>query len=411
MTTVDLSGCVFEAYSSSQELGKFSNHAQLIRSGADALKKYRLDVLEANTLDLEASREMSIPELVTNWLRLTPDRLQTAIDCLYELADLPSPLSQRSSPLGFKRIPIGTVALVYEAIPELSIIAAGLCWKAGNALILKGGSEVTHTQTTIVEILREVLTKFNLPPTCLLEVPKGTAVKDILTQEKYLRLVIPYGRPSYVQQILKQSTVSVLPSAMGNCYLYVSPSGTLEKAVEVVLQSRIQSPDPVSAVEKVLIHRSWLQDQQFPRFLMQLSQKNFFLKGCEITMGAAWQLGDPFDTLIKPEEKWHHAYLDQSLAIKVVDDLDAAIAFINLNSSGHCDVILTDSLQESQTFASQVNSSIIFINHFIPFKRSHQSAYFSVALGMTSIRARGGSRSPGLIDVEALTMTKRVFVD
>ncbi len=410
-TAADLSSCILAAHNSAQELGNFTDHALLVRSGADALKKYRLDILEANTLDLEASREMSIPELITTWLRLTPDRLQTAIDCLYQLADLPSPLSQRSSPVGFKRIPIGTVALIYEAIPELSIIAAGMCWKAGNALILKGGSEVTHTQNTIGEILQEVLKKYDLPPATLQEVPKGTAVKDILTQEKYLRLVIPYGRPSYVQQILKQSTVAVLPSAMGNCYLYVSPSGNLDKALDMILQSRYQAPDPVSAIEKVILHRSWLENQSFPRFLLQLHQKKLRLKGCELTRGAAWQLGDPFDNLIVPEDKWHHSYLDNTLALKIVDHLEEAITWINLYSSGHCDVILTDSLKESQAFANQVNSSIIYINHFIPFKRSHQSAYFSVALGMTSIKSRGGFRSPGLIDVEALTMTKRVFVD
>jgi len=411
MTASILSGCLLAAHNSAQELGKITDHAPLIRAAAEALKKQRLDILEANTLDLEASREMSIPEMITTWLRLTPDRLQTAIDCLNQLADLPSPLSQRSSPLGYRRIPIGTIALIYEAIPELGIIGTGLCWKAGNALILKGGSEVSHTQTTIVEILQQVLTKQDLPPACVVEVPKGTAVKDILTQDKYLRLVIPYGRPSYVQQILKQSTVPVLPAAMGNCYMYISPSGNLEKGEEIICQSRIQSPDPVSAIEKVLVHRSWLEHPNFARFLIQLHQKNLELKGCELTIGWAWQLGDPLQNLLKPEDKWHHSYLDRTLAIKVVDDLEGAIGFINLNSSGHCDVILTDSLKESQAFASQVNSSIIYINHFIPFKRSHQSAYFSVALGMTSIKSRGSFRSTGLIDVESLTITKRVFVD
>ncbi|MFN3360922.1 MAG: aldehyde dehydrogenase family protein [Pseudanabaenaceae cyanobacterium] len=408
---LDLTACLASAFNSVPEFSKFTNHAQLLRTAADALKTYRLDILEANTLDLEASREMSIPDLITGWLKLTPDRLQAAIDCLYELADLPSPISQRSSPSGYRRIPVGTVALVYEAIPELSIVAAGMCWKVGNALLLRGGSEVSQTQQAIVNILQEVLPKYGLPRALLQEVPKGTAIKDLLTQDKYLRLVIPYGRPSYVQQIMKQTTVAVLPAAMGNCYLYIAPTGNLDKALSIILDSRVRFPDPVSAIEKVIIHRSWLGSQDFLRLLLQLQQKGIALRGCEIIRATTWNLGDPFDNLIKEETKWQEAYLDNTLAIKVVDELEEAIAWINQNSSGHCDGILTDSLRESQIFASQVNSGIVYINHFIPFKRSHQNAYFSVALGMSSIKARGGSRSPGLIDVEALTLTKRVFVD
>jgi len=245
----DLIATVRLAYQASFELGtkKGVDRSRAVQAMAQALKGASDDILEANTLDLEASREMAVPELILEWLKLTPERLSTTIQMLQRLADFSDPMRRvmtaayqlEHSQTYCQLMPLGVITLIYEAFPELGAIAAGLCIKTGNSLILRGGSEASHSNSIIAQALQTALQSVGMPQGCLELLPsdQGGSLRDLITQDRYINLIIPYGRPSLVQQVVRQSTVPVLKSAMGNCYLFWSPSGSLEVARWVILDS------------------------------------------------------------------------------------------------------------------------------------------------------------------------------
>ncbi len=396
------------AYQASLELATVNgaDRSRTLQAMAKALKRDANDILEANTLDLEASREMAVPELILEWLKLTPERLQTAIQILQRLSELGDPLRRvlnapyqiEHSQIYCQLMPLGAIALVYEAFPDLGAIAAGLCLKTGNSLILKGGSETSHSNDVIVQSLQSALQQTGLPVACLQLLPseQGSSIRDLVTLDQYINLVIPYGRPSLVQQVVRQATAPVLKSAMGNCYLYWSPTGSLDVARWVILDSHQSEPDPVNAIEKVLIHLD-----QKPSSLTML-WNSLKEKGFEIRGDAQLQADFPQLKPADPSE-WNQAYLTKTVAFKVVESLDAGIAWINRYSSGHADCIVTESYQESRQFALEINSASTYINASPRFYRQPKQGD-AIFLGMSN--QKGHRR--GLIGLETLTTLKHI---
>ena len=397
-----------EAYRASMKLAlaKGADRSRAVQEMAQALKRSFNDILEANTLDLEASREMAVPELILDWLKLTPERLQTTVEILQRLGGLSDPLRRvrhadyqlEDSQTYCQLMPLGVIALVYEAFPELGAIAAGLCIKTGNSLILKGGSETSNSNTVIARILRTALEESGMPLGCLelVEAEQGGLIKDLVTQDQYLNLVIPYGRPSLVQQVVRQATAPVLKSGMGNCYLYWSLSGSIDMARWMVLDSHASEPDPVNAIEKILIHRT-TNHSSLVTLWNSLQDKGFKIKADAAIVEAFPQMR------LAQDSEWDQPYLNKTVAFKVVDNLEAAIAWINQYSSGHADCIVTESYQESRQFALGVNSASTYINASPRFSRN-PSRGESVFLGMSN--QRGHRR--GLISPETLTTVKHI---
>lgn len=396
------------AYQASLKLGiaKGVDRSRAVLAMAQALERSFDDILEANTLDLEASREMAIPELILDWLKLTPTRLETTVEILKRLGELSDPLrrvrnaeyQQEDSQSYSQLMPLGVIGFIYEAFPDLGAIAAGLCIKTGNSIILKGSTEASHSNAAIAFVLQTAVTEVGLPPGCieLITAEHGASIRDLVVQDQYLNLVIPYGRSSLVQQVVRQATCPVLKSAMGNCYLYWSLNGSLEMVRWMIIDSHESEPDPVNAIEKVLIHR-----QALPSSLAVLwnSLKD---KGFEIKGDAELQAAFPQLQLAK-ESEWGSPYLTKTVAFKLVDSLEAAIAWINQHSSGHADSIVTESYQESRQFALGVNSASTYINASPRFSRN-PSRGETVFLGMSN--QKGHRR--GFISLETLTTVKHI---
>ncbi|NJK54017.1 MAG: glutamate-5-semialdehyde dehydrogenase [Leptolyngbyaceae cyanobacterium SU_3_3] len=408
-TALDPTTAIQNAYRASLELATTQGmvRSRAVQAMARSLKSQQDDILEANTLDLEMSREMAVPDLLLEWLKLTPERLQNTVQILQHLSELPDPIG-RVMTANFQvdqcqtysqLMPLGVIALVYEAFPELSAIAAGLCIKTGNSLILKGGSEASHSNGVIAQALQEAIEDAGLPNGCLQSLPadQGSSIRDLVMHDRYLNLVIPYGRPSLVQQVVRQSAAPVLKSAMGNCYLYWSPSGNLESARWMILDSHMSEPDPVNAIEKVLIHR-----QQNPSSLAML-WGSLREKGFEIR-GDASLVSEFPELTLSEESEWSQAYLDRIVAFKVVDSLEGAITWVNHHSSGHADCLATESYQESRQFALGVNSASTYINASPRFYRNPKRGD-AIFLGMSN--QKGHRR--GLISLETLTTTKHII--
>jgi glutamate-5-semialdehyde dehydrogenase len=364
-------------------------------------------ILEANTLDLEVSREMAVSEQMIRWLKLTPERLETTVEVLQQLAEASDPLQQvinaadqlNLSQTYCQRMPLGVIALIYEGFPELGIIAAGFCLKSGNSLIIRGSSSSSHSDAVIIEIVQAALEKVGLPIGCVSGLPcdGNPSLEELVTQEHYVNLIIPYGRPGLLGQVSQLATVPVLRAAMGNCYLYWSPSGDLELARQVIIDSHASSPDPVNAIEKVLIspHQN---ASTLIRLFNSLQEKGFKLRGDPVLASDF-----PDHLVVANDNDWHRPYLEKIVAFKLVDSLTDAIAWINKYSSGHADCIVTESYRESRQFAMETDSALLYINSSPRFSRNPKQGE-SVFLGISNQK---GQRR-GLINLETFTTLKQV---
>jgi glutamate-5-semialdehyde dehydrogenase len=378
---------------------------QAIESMAKSLREAFHDILEANTLDLEASREWGISDLLLEWLKLTPERLQRYIDLLHRLGEIASVSSaneagsQTSDRHRYSQVkPLGTIAFIYEALPELAIIAAGMSIKTGNSLILRGGAEAQNTNAAIEAALKTGLEHVKFPPTAvqLIDLDPGL-LHELLTHTQQVNLVIPYGRPSLIHQVTQQATVSILPAAIGNCYLYWGANGDLELVRHAICDSHVGEPDAVNAIEKVLVHAD-RGSTSLTMLWKNLKEKGFNLRGDRELVA---NYGEYLE--LAQDGEWHQPYLRKVIAFKSVQGVDQAISIIDRFSSGHADCIITDSYLETQQFVAGINSASVYINASPRFYR-HQRGNDRIWLGMSNYH--GSQR--GAIGLSALIATQQV---
>jgi len=399
---------ITEAHEAFLRLEKFKGpkRSAAVLEMANAVKASANEILEANTLDLETSREMAVPDLILNWVKLTPERLQTTIEVLNRLAQLSDPLqrimntSYQLNPAQTYRqlMPLGVIALIYQGFPQLGAIAAAMAIKTGNSLILRGSGDASHTNQIFGEVLKNALQKTGLPKECLQVLfPDSGTFQDLLTQDKYINLIIPYGRPSFIQQVTQLATAPVLKTAMGNCYLYWAPSGDLDLVRSIIIDSHSSQPDPVNGIEKVLIS-SFHKSTSLLRLFNSLKEKDFKLKGDQ-------QLVQEFPEHLTGcgEAEWSTPYLTKTVAFKVVESLDRGIAWMNQYSSGHANCLVTESYQETRQFEIEIDSALVYINCSSRFYRNPKGAE-SVFLGVSNQK---GIRR-GLIGLETFTTYKQV---
>ncbi|MEM6714264.1 MAG: aldehyde dehydrogenase family protein [Cyanobacteria bacterium P01_C01_bin.147] len=402
----ELSALIRQARRAAQVLGQMGQTNQVLRLASQAFQDATDTILEANTLDLEASLEMAVPELVVEWLKLTPERLNTAITILERLSRLDSVSSftygtqLAIAPTAHSYLlgePLGIIAFVYEAFPELAMIAAGLSLRAGNALILKGGHEASQTNQVIADIFQSVLTQVGLPEQVIVSISpnEGEAARRWLMQTTELDLLIPYGRASLVQQIVREANSPSLATAIGNCYLYWAHTAPAEVVAKIVASSHQGNPEPVNGIEKILVDEK-VSPAAWSELMQLLQDSNLAAK--ELTAPSLSPGSHSPD-----EELWYEAQLKQVILMAKVPHLNEAIALINRYSSGHADCIVTNSHQESMQFTSQVCSASIYVNASPRFQRN-ASQTSAIALGMSSQRGLKGGR----ITLETLLTHKAV---
>ncbi|MGB3201357.1 MAG: aldehyde dehydrogenase family protein [Nodosilinea sp.] len=382
--------------------------SRLLETVATAIEASLDDILEANTLDLEASLDMAVPERVLDWLKLTPERLQTTAKILRRLAYLgdprgilhpaPSRLSKAVSGYG-QVVPLGVVALVYEAFPELAAIAAGLSLRTGNGLILKGSNEAGQTNQVILQALHRALDQVGLPQHCIFSLTEeqGDVARSWLLQDPGVDLIIPYGRPGLVQQVVRQAGVPVLPTAMGNCYLYWSASGQLDTVTHMIVDSHRGEPDAVNAIEKVLVHRG-CSSSALAQLCHTLWDQDFEVLADEAL------LADLPDVKPATAADWSRPFLRKTVALRLVENIQTAAALINRYGSGHASAMATEAYTEGSRFTQLATSAVVYINTSPRFVRNPAQAA-TIALGMTAQRGR----CSGFVGLSALLTTQNVL--
>jgi glutamate-5-semialdehyde dehydrogenase len=371
---LNLKDLIDRAHQASANLAQTPVQARnlVLKELLSTLQAQKDTILEANTLDLETVRDLAVADLALQWLKLTPERLSIVRQFIELLIGLPDPLQIRSGTVanslyslsGFRVLPQGVVCGLYEFLPEFPILLASLCLKTGNSLVIRGNAENTHTHQLWGNMLDTILKKGTIDPQCFYSFASDRSVtsKDLIASDLPINLVVPYGRPSFIQDIVKQRTVPALTPVMGNCYLFWSTSGSSDLVRSIILDSHTGLPDAVNAIEKVLITPN-INFSLLNVLFNHLREKGFVLKGDE-TLAAEF----PDLTMVESSE-WSQPYLNKTVAFKIVDSISEGIQWINCHSSGHADGLVTEAYRESQQFISGITSSTIFVNASSRFSR------------------------------------------
>ncbi len=408
-TPFDCQGRVAQVRNAAASLtiSAYQQRDQAIAQLAQRLKTEQNAILEANTLDLETSRELAISGLLLNWLKLTPERIHNAAQILEHLSVLPTPTLTRlstyqgmaSSHQAWQVTPLGVLGFVYEAFPELALILGGMCLKTGNGLLLRGSSESANTNQVLATLLSETLEEANLPAAIqALPCDRSVPLKDLVADTQ-IDCIVPYGRPSFIQPLMRQATIPIFNPVMGNCYLFWSASSSNEWVRSIIMGSHQGLPDAVNAVEKVLV------DVNVKRPLLNLLWSDLSEKGFELRGDPEMAAEFPDHLTPTTDEEWHQPYLRKVVAFKWVPQLSTAIHWINTHSSGHADCIATESYAESRQFTLAVHSATVHINACPRFSRQSSGPHGTVALGMCG---RGGFR-PGPMSLGSLLSTKQII--
>jgi glutamate-5-semialdehyde dehydrogenase len=334
----------------------------LLRS-ADALLARTERILAANARDLEAASELS--SAMRDRLKLTPARLQAAAEGLRQVAALPDPIGQvregsiRPNGLQVQKVsvPLGVIFFLYESRPNVTVDAAALCVKSGNAVILRGGKEAYHSNTAIHQILAEQLAACNLPADAVQLVPTldREAVGHLLKMNDLIDLAIPRGGESLIRRVASEATMPVLKHYLGNCHVYVDRAADLDMAERIVVNAKCQRPGVCNAMESLLVHAE-IAAAFVPRIGKSLREHGVELRACEITRRYL-----PF-ALPATDADYAAEFCDLMMSMKVVPDTESAVNHIRRFGSGHTDAIVTTDLRAAQFFVQRVDSSAVLVN-------------------------------------------------
>ncbi len=336
---------------------------QVLRETADLLVARCGDILERNALDVEAAAAAGLSSAMTDRLRLDAARLQGIADGVREIAALPDPIGEvsalRQRPNGLRvgrmRIPLGVIAMIFESRPNVVIDAGALCIKSGNAAILKGGREAAHSNLALAEVLRDALEAVGLARDAVVLLTDRGQVSDLLQEADTVDLVIPRGGEGLIRYVTENSRIPVIQHYKGVCHVFVDESADLAAAERIAVNAKAQRPGVCNSLETLLVHRG-VASAFLPSVSAAMRAAGVELRGCERSREILPDIG------AAGEDDWHAEYLDLILAVRVVDDMDAAIAHIREYGSDHTESIITSDYGRANAFVARVPSSAVMVN-------------------------------------------------
>jgi glutamate-5-semialdehyde dehydrogenase len=373
---------------------------------ADGLERRRDDILFKNGIDVEAGRRAGLSAALLDRLSLTPRRLQDMAQGLRDMAALPDPVGEvveetvrpNGMTLQKVRVPLGVVAMVYEARPNVTVDSAGLCLKSGNAVVLRGGKEAMDSNAALVAVVHDALASAGLPPACVQLVPftDRALIRDLVRMDRLVDLVIPRGGEEMVRAIREMATVPVLSHGRGLCAVYVDKAADLAMAEGIAFNAKVQRPGVCNAMETLLVHKD-VAEAFVPRIAARYRQAKVELRADDRTR--AWV---PSAKRASAAD-WDTEFHDLVAAVKVVDSLEDAVAHINLHGSHHSDAIVTNDAAAAEAFLRQVDSAAVLHN---ASTRLHDGGVFGLGAEMGISTQKLHAR--GTMGLKELTTTKYV---
>ncbi len=337
---------------------------KLLLTLAELLETETEGLLETNKADLAAAEDNGVPPTMLDRLTLTEKRIEGICMSLRDLVNLEDPVGKGetwSRPSGLEitrqRVPLGVVAIIYEARPNVTVDSAALCLKTGNAVVLRGGKEAIHTNTALVAVIKRALEVCDLDPHCV-ELVRSTereSAQLLMTMRGYIDVLIPRGGKGLIKSVVENATVPVIETGAGNCHLYVDESADLSMALAIAVNAKCSRPSVCNAVETILV-QTGIAANFLPALAKELQHFAVEIRGCAKTCVLI-----P-DAKEATEEDYDTEYNDYIVAVKVVDTLTDAISHINRHSTGHSEAIVTENADNAERFLREVNSAAVYVN-------------------------------------------------
>ena len=376
-------------------------------ASADALMAAKDEILAKNKEDVDAALANGIKGAFIDRLTLTEARVADMADGLRQVAKLDDPVGEVLSMkkldnglvVGQKRVPMGVIGIIFEARPNVTADAFGLCLKAGSAVILRGGKEAFKTNHAVVNAIRSALAAESLPEDAVQMVPDTSreTANEMMRLNGYLDVLIPRGGAGLINSVVQNSTVPVIQTGVGNCHVYVDESADFEKAAKIVINAKTQRPGVCNACESLLVHEKIAEDF-LPAVGKALQEKKVEIRGDEMTQ----KLVD--GSVAATEEDWGTEYADYILSTRVVKDLDEAIEHIRKYSTGHSEAIVTENYTNAQRFLNEVDAAAVYVNASTRFTDGGQFGFGAeIGISTQKLHARGP------MGLKELTTTKYII--
>ena len=374
---------------------------------AQALTDHTEEILKANALDVENGKKNQMPEGLIDRLMLNADRIGGMADGLRQLVGLEDPIGEvtgmKKRPngllIGQKRVPLGVIGIIYEARPNVTSDAFGLCFKTGNVVILKGGSDAIHSNTAIVKCIREALVSAGITENAiqLIEDTSRETAAEFMKMNQYVDVLIPRGGRGLIRAVVNQSTIPVIETGTGNCHIYVDETADLQMAADIVINAKTQRVGVCNACESLLVNRR-VKDEFLPVLAERLKEKH-------VEVRADKDAGELMPGAVPAtEEDWGTEYLDYILSVKVVDSVEEAIAHINRYNTKHSEAIITNDYVHAQKFLDEVDAAAVYVNASTRFTDGNEFGFGAeIGISTQKLHARGPM---GLL---ALTSTKYII--
>ncbi len=367
---------------------------------ADALQANANAIIDANREDLENGRADGLSDSMLDRLMLDEDRITKIADAVRQIIALDDPVGKTLSgvvrPNGLKitkvTVPLGVIAVIYEARPNVTADAAALCLKSGNAVILRGGKEAIRSNTAIATVMRQAIGETGLPDDCvqLIEKTDRETASELMKLNDYVDVLIPRGGKGLIQSVVKNATVPVIRTGEGNCHIYVDKDADIDMAADIIFNAKTSRVSVCNACESLLIHQD-IAEFALLAIKEKLDKKNVVIVGDEIVQSIL-----P-DVVPATEDDWYAEYLDYKISIKVVRDIDEAIAHIARYSTDHSESIVTQNYEAAEKFIAEVNSSAVYVNASTRFTDGGEFG-FGAEIGISNqkLHARGPVGLPEL---------------
>lgn len=373
---------------------------------AEALLAKQEDILAANALDMERAAAKGMKSSMLDRLKLTAARIEGMADGLRQVANLPDPvgnvLDGKTLANGLTitkvRVPLGVIGIIYEARPNVTADAAGLCLKSGNAVVLKGGSEAMESNKAVAGILSEAATAAGMPEGAIqfIDTSDRQAVQDLIHLNGLVDVVIPRGGAGLIKMVVMNATVPVIETGAGVCHTYVDASADVEMAVKIAYNAKVQRPSVCNAMETLLVHKA-IADKFMPAMLAKYAEAGVEIRGDEGVQS--------FDKAVVPvtEEDWATEYGDLRLSVKIVDSIEEAMEHIARFGTGHSECIVTNDYSQAQLFQKTVDAAAVYVNASTRFTDGNEFGFGAeIGISTQKLHARGPMALPELTSTKYL---------